>query len=71
MSLYINRQRCFQEATLTRVPISVTGSITRTDIYQHEPELTVAASDLAERLEAVIVPSPLTVQVDDPADPFV
>ena len=49
----------------------VIDTVTKTYIYQHEPALTAAASALADRLEAVIVPSPLAVHVDDPADPFV
>ena len=51
--------------------MSVIDAMAKTDIDQHEPELTVAASDFADRLEAVMVPSLLTVHVDDPASPFV
>ena len=46
--------------------MSVIDAMAKTDIDQHEPELTVA-----DRLEAVMVPSLLTVHVDDPASPFV
>ena len=51
--------------------MSVIDAMAKTDIDQHEPELTVAASAFADRLEAVMIPSLLTVHVDDPASPFV